>query len=817
MNLSKLMFTIGLLLFIQFSIQAQVKIGDNPTTINPNSLLEMESSSMGLTLPRVALIQTTNQAPMTAHVQGMFVYNTATSNDVVPGIYYNDGSKWQQVAAAEQLQGAKTIVQGTGMVTVTGAGTSSDPYVVSATEVDGDISNELQDLVLDTLNNTLSLTNSSVLVPLPAGPAGADGINGTNGTDGVDGADGADGLSAFEVWKAETGNTTATVSDYLAAIKGADGADGADGANGTNGTDGADGVDGKSAYQIAVDNGYLGSESDWLASLKGADGADGADGTNGTNGTDGADGLSAFEVWKAETGNTTATVSDYLAAIKGADGADGADGANGTNGTDGADGLSAFEVWKIETGDSTATEADYLAAIKGEKGDQGDPGTPGGPPGPQGADGKSAYEVAVDNGYVGTESQWLQSLVGPAGPSDGDAWAVSGEDLNSAIIRNGKTTVQYPGTSNAVGLAAPAANRAGLIEFTDPDGTRNGFIGWETGKMYYAADKNIHHFGPNTAKVGIGALPTARLDVAGDLRVRSIVAGATTDQVLSVNADGYVRKLNITDLHDGDAWGVTGEDINSNIYRAGNVNIGSNFNAAKLNVYSGNTGVIAAFRGNAASSEVKLTDLDASNWPSALNSLSTTSDGVLLEAPQSSSLIFKSRGNDVSDGFYFLDRNGNSLLTLNDNSRVGIGTISPTAKLHVVGNIIATGSITPNSDRRLKKNIAPVSSALDKIMEIDGVSWEWKDAAAQGVKIGTITSGVIAQNVEKVMPELVLTAQDETGTKSVNYNGLSAYFIEAIKSQQEIIKKQQVLLENQNEKMEAMAQELAEIKAALRK
>ena len=78
---------------------AQVKIGDNPTTINANSVLEVESTSKGLLLPRLPLTQTTNPAPLNAHVAGMTVYNTATANDVVPGFYYNDGTKWVATAS----------------------------------------------------------------------------------------------------------------------------------------------------------------------------------------------------------------------------------------------------------------------------------------------------------------------------------------------------------------------------------------------------------------------------------------------------------------------------------------------------------------------------------------------------------------------------------------------------------------------------------------------------------------------------------------------------------------------------------------------
>lgn len=84
---------------------AQVKVGDNPTTINSNSVLELEATNKGLLLPRVALSATTNASPLSAHVAGMIVYNTATAgtlpNDVVPGYYYNDGTKWQLIAFSD--------------------------------------------------------------------------------------------------------------------------------------------------------------------------------------------------------------------------------------------------------------------------------------------------------------------------------------------------------------------------------------------------------------------------------------------------------------------------------------------------------------------------------------------------------------------------------------------------------------------------------------------------------------------------------------------------------------------------------------------
>lgn len=79
-------------------IVAQVKIGDNLTSLNPNSVLEIESTNKGLLIPRVALILTTDPSPLSAHAAGMNLYNTATAGDVTPGNYYNNGTRWVRVA-----------------------------------------------------------------------------------------------------------------------------------------------------------------------------------------------------------------------------------------------------------------------------------------------------------------------------------------------------------------------------------------------------------------------------------------------------------------------------------------------------------------------------------------------------------------------------------------------------------------------------------------------------------------------------------------------------------------------------------------------
>ncbi len=151
-----------------------------------------------------------------------------------------------------------------------------------------------------------------------AADAAAGKFNGTGtaGKDGKDGTDGENGKSAYAI--AVENGFEGDEAAWLASLKGADGKDG------VNGTDGAAG---KSAYATAVENGFEGNEAAWLASLKGADGKD------GVNGTDGAAGKSAYAtaVENGFEGNEAA----WLASLKGADGKDGATGSAGSAGADG--------------------------------------------------------------------------------------------------------------------------------------------------------------------------------------------------------------------------------------------------------------------------------------------------------------------------------------------------------------------------------------------------------------------------------------------------------------------------------------------------
>lgn len=89
----------------------------------------------------------------------------------------------------------------------------------------------------------------------------------------------------------------------------------------------------------------------------------------------------------------------------------------------------------------------------------------------------------------------------------------------------------------------------------------------------------------------------------------------------------------------------------------------------------------------------------------------------------------------------------------------------------------SNGDYQKTSDIRLKNNITPISGSLEKLGKINGVSFEWNSLSnASGAK----GLGVIAQDVETVFPELVVDAPN-TGYKTLNYDGLIAPLIEAVK------------------------------------
>ncbi len=119
-------------------------------------------------------------------------------------------------------------------------------------------------------------------------------------------------------------------------------------------------------------------------------------------------------------------------------------------------------------------------------------------------------------------------------------------------------------------------------------------------------------------------------------------------------------------------------------------------------------------------------------------------------------------------------------MVINSAGRVGIGMSDPSYTLHVDGTAFFTGVEGSLSDIRHKKNVQPISDgALNIIDRFRPVTFEWKDPVDSGMK--GVQIGFIAQEIEKVLPELVMTQDDKDQTKGLKYNRFIPVLVKAMK------------------------------------
>ena len=174
--------------------------------------------------------------------------------------------------------------------------------------------------------------------------------------------------------------------------------------------------------------------------------------------------------------------------------------------------------------------------------------------------------------------------------------------------------------------------------------------------------------------------------------------------------------------------------------------------------------------------------------------LQVGASGATLSVPNAGDFAFKT---DVIFGDY-------------STGNVGIGTASPSYKLHVNGRLRTTG-INETSDARFKTNVVELQNALEKVLTMRGVNFDWKKNEFPDKNFDEGTQmGLIAQEVEKIIPEVVHT--DNEGYKSVEYSKLVALLIEAIK---ELEQENNSLKSDFNEKINRLTGEIESIKNSL--
>lgn len=227
---------------------------------------------------------------------------------------------------------------------------------------------------------------------------------GVQGPQGLQGPVGADGKTAYEV--AVANGFVGDVTAWLTSLKG---------------------LQGDSAYTVAVNQGFVGTQAQWLASLVGPKGDQGIQGIQGIQGVQGNTG---------PQGTSLAYIGDFASAAA----------------------IPAGTLSQVATAgghiffNNGTTWVDSGPVAQGPQGIQGIQGVKG----DTGATGQSAYDLAVAGGFVGTQAAWLQTLVGPAGASAVDAAIAAGKLQPGATINDYITLTTGPqGPAGADGATGP--------------------------------------------------------------------------------------------------------------------------------------------------------------------------------------------------------------------------------------------------------------------------------------------------------------------------------------------------------------------------